>query len=155
MKQIEGVLSYKEAKPYMEKVKKYLRSFRQLSVYNEHLNAKLTSLHTIAMDKGKKMALMHFDGGEYSDYEIAYDEYKEALEADLYRANHFVQSIECALDNIDKKCISDIIKYCYIHGGTCEDAEERFCYGISAIARYKKIGLARIAEQMFGIVIDV
>ena len=101
------------------------------------------------------MALMHFDGGEYSDFEIAYDEYKEALEADLYRAKNFVQSIECALNNIDKQGVSYVLKYCYINGGTCEDAEEHFCYGISTIARYKKIGLARIAEQMFGIVIDV
>lgn len=112
-------------------------------------------IHQMAEEKGKKAALMKYDGTDYPDYDVAYDEYMERLEASLYRAEHLYTRMLDGLNRIRKDSIREVIHFCYIEGGTIEDAEEKFCYSGSSISRYKKIGLARIAEAMFGILIDV
>lgn len=155
MKQIEGVFSWEEAKKYTDKVIVYLRSLLSMETYLESIRKKKEMLEKVSLEKGKKAALMMYDGKEYSDYDSAFDSYMEQLETDLYRAANFYNQIMSGFDRIPDKDVRDAVYCYYVEGCTLEQAEEKLQMSISNLSRKKKIGLARIAEQLFGIVIDV
>ena len=155
MKQIEGVFSWEEAKKYTDKVIVYLRSLLSMETYLESIRKKKEMLEKVSLEKGKKAALMMYDGKEYSDYDSAFDSYMEQLETDLYRAANFYNQIMSGFDRIPDKDVRGAVYCYYVEGCTLEQAEEKLQMSISNLSSKKKIGLARIAEQLFGIVIDV
>lgn len=153
MKQIEGVLTYKEAKIYIHETKTLLKRMKSMGAFIANTTADIEKLKAIEAQKDKKQALMSFDGRKYRDFDAAYDEYLAKLETNLRRVKHQYERLASALNSISDETVKDVVKYYYIGCHTFEDTAEHFLYSVSSIARYKKRGLITMAETLFGIII--
>lgn len=153
MKQIEGVLTYKEAKIYIQGTKTLLTRMKSMEKFIANATADIEKLKAIEEKEDKERALTSFVGRKYRDFDAAYDDYLAKLETNLRRVKHQYERLTSALSNIPDGVVKDVVHYYYVGGHTIEDTAEHFMYSVSTISRYKKQGLIMMAEAMFGIII--
>jgi DNA-directed RNA polymerase specialized sigma subunit len=87
-------------------------------------------------------------------YEKEFSEYLNKLEIALARSKKIYNRVYSALDVIQNETVRAVVEYYYIHNNNHDDTCQRFSYSHSSICRYKKVGLSKIAEQLFGIIIE-
>ena len=154
MKQMEGVLTYKEAKVYIQEAKTLLKRMKSMERFIANAHADIETLKAIEEKEDKKRALLSFVGRKYRDFDAAYDEYLARLETNLRRVKHHYQRTMDAFKCVSSDRVKEILRYYYIGGHTIEDTAEHFYLSLSSISRYKKQGLMQMAEAMFGIIIE-
>ncbi|MBO5408920.1 MAG: hypothetical protein J6A61_05960 [Clostridia bacterium] len=155
MKQMEGVLTYHEAGTYIRQVKMMLKRVKALEHFIEINTKTHEQLLRIAKTFGKKNALLSFSEYRDTDYDAAYDEYCEELETSLHRAKYLYEKTVDAWSRVPDEWVRNTLWYYYAEGHNIEDTAEHMLFSASSVARYKKIGLAQMAEQMFGVLIQV
>lgn len=151
---MDDIFTYREAKPYLQRTKRMLKSVHSLENYIEDTKNDLFELEKIARKDDKQTALLSFVKKTRGNFETEYDNYVKKTEAALARAEHLHRKITDALNNIQNEMIRDILRYYYIEEHTIEDTADHFAFSISSISRYKKTGLMKMAELLFGIIID-
>ncbi len=151
---MDDIFTYREAKPYIQKTKRMLKSVRSLGNYIEETKKDLFELSKIARKTNKKTALLSFVKKSSGDFDREYDLYLQKTEAALLRAENLHRKITDALRLIPNEMIQKILRYYYIEEHTIEDTAEHFAFSISSISRYKKNGLIKMTESLFGIIID-
>ncbi len=151
---MDDIFTYREAKPYLQRTKRMLKSVRSLENYMNDTKKDLFELSKIARKSNKQTAILSFVKKTSGDFEKEYDKYLQKTEAALARAEHLHRKITEAHSNIPNELIRNILQYYYIEEHTIEDTAEHFAFSISSISRYKKTGLIKMTESLFGIIID-
>ena len=153
MNQIEGVVTYKEAGFYIRQAKTMLKGIVSLENYIKETKLQLIELEKIAEESGKKTALLSFTAKDATDYCMEYDKYHLEMATSQRRAERTYERIMRSFNDIPDERIKNILWYYYAQGHTLEDTAESYNFSISSISRYKKIGLIKMAERLYGIVI--
>ncbi len=151
---MDDIFTYREAKPYLQRTKRMLKSVHSLKNYIEDTKKDLFELEKIARKSSKKTAILSFVKKTRGNFEEEYDNYREKTEVALSRAEKLYRKIMDAHNNIPNEMIRDILQYYYMEEHTIEDTAEHFAFSISSISRYKKTGLMKMSELLFGIIID-
>lgn len=151
---MDDIFTYREAKPYIQKTKRMLKSVHSLEKYINDTKKDLFELSKIARKSNKKTAVLSFVKKTRGNFEQEYDAYVEKTEASLARAENLYHKIIEAHKSIQNELIQNILQYYYMEEHTIEDTAEQFAFSISSISRYKKTGLIKMAESLFGIIID-
>lgn len=151
---MDDIFTYREAKPYLQRTKRMLKSVRSLENYVNDTKQDLFELEKIARKTDKQTAISSFVKKTTGNFEKEYDNYLQKTEAAVNRAEHLYHKITEAHHNISNELIRDILQYYYIEEHTIEDTAEHFAFSISSISRYKKAGLIKMTESLFGIIID-
>ena len=151
---MDEIFTYREAKPYLMRTKRMLKSVRSLENYIEETKKDLFELEKISRKSGKKAAILSFVKKTAGNFDTEYDNYLQKTENALSRAEHLYQKIMDAYSNIRNEMIREILEYYYMDEHTIEDTAEHFAFSVSSISRYKKTGLIKMSECLFGIIID-
>ena len=151
---MDDIFTYREAKPYLQRTKRMLKSVGSLENYINDTKKDLFEMAKIARKSNKQTAILSFVKKTSGDFEKEYDNYLQKTEAALARAEHLYRKITEAHQNITNELVRNILQYYYIEEHTIEDTAEHFAFSISSISRYKKAGLIKMTESLFGIIID-
>lgn len=151
---MDDIFTYREAKPYLMRTKRMLKSVHSLKNYIEETKKDLFELEKVSRKSGKKEAILSFVKKTTGNFDSEYDNYLKRTETALARAEHLYQKIMDAFGNIRNEMIRDILEYYYMEEHTIEDTAEHFAFSVSSISRYKKTGLIKMSECLFGIIID-
>lgn len=151
---MDDIFTYREAKPYLQRTKRMLKSVRSLENYINDTKRDLFEIAKIARKSSKKTAILAFVKKTKGDFETEYDNYLQKTEAALARAEHLYHKITEAHAAIQNEMVRDILQYYYMDEHTIEDTAEHFAFSVSSISRYKKSGLIKMTESLFGIIID-
>ena len=148
------IFTYREAKPYLQRTKRMLKSVRTLENFISSSKKDILEFSKIARKTDKKTAIISFLKKSRGNFEQEYDTYIEKTEASIARAEHLYHKITHAIQNIPNDTVREILQYYYIEEHTIEDTADHFAFSLSSISRYKKAGLVKITESLFGIIID-
>ena len=148
------ILTYKQAAPYIRKVKRLLKSMVSMDTFIKETNKDIAEIKALAEKDGKKNALLVFTKRTGENPENDFSEYIRKLEVSLIRSQNLRSKIQNALRTIPNKTAQDVIEYYYILSNSLDDTCEKYSYSHSSVCRFKKIGLAKMAEQLFGVIIE-
>ncbi len=148
------IFTYREAKPYLQRTKRMLKSVRTLENFISGSKKDILEFSKIARKTDKKTAIISFLKKSKGNFDQEYDNYIEKTEASIARAEHLFHKITHAMQNISNDTVREILQYYYIEEHTIEDTADHFAFSISSISRYKKSGLIKMTESLFGIIID-
>ena len=98
---MDDIFTYREAKPYLIRTKRMLKSVRSLENYIEETKKDLFELEKISRKSGKKEAILSFVKKTTGNFDSEYDNYLKRTEAALSRAEHLYQKIMDAVADFD------------------------------------------------------
>ncbi len=148
------IFTYREAKPYLQRTKRMLKSIRSLENFISGSKKDILEFSKIARKTDKKTAIISFLKKSKGNFEQEYHSYLEKTEASIARAEHLYHKITHAMQTIPNDTVREILQYYYVEEHTIEDTADHFAFSISSISRYKKTGLINMTESLFGIIID-
>lgn len=148
------IFTYKQAAPYIRKTRRMLKSISAVEAYINETELDIAEMKKLEHEQGKKNAILAFIKKTNGNYEKEFSDYLKKLEIALVRSKKLYNRVYSALDVIQNETVRAVIEYYYIQNNNLDDTCLKFSYSHSSICRYKKMGLSKIAEQLFGIIIE-